>query len=209
MVRPVKPTLSLLVPLLCCASTAWAEVPAEAPAAAISAPAPAEGPPLRLGARERGIQFAAAAGATLVTVPAGMLLGGALGTLSNDYVRVAPLAVLTWIVLPALAATAAGWWTGNRLLEGSTRFAPAVWVALGTNLLLAVAAIVGGVNAANPLHLSLFSLASALVIPGALTGAWMLWDASPSPAAPPAALLETGRPRPMPLASATVWEVAL
>lgn len=205
----MKFSLSLLVPLLCCAPAAWADVPVEVPAAALSAPAPVEPTPLRLGARERGIQFAAAAGATLVTVPAGMLLGGALGTLSNDYVRVAPFAVLTWVVLPALAATAAGWWTGNRLVEGSTRFAPAVWVALGTNLLLAVAAIVGGVNAANPLHLSLFSLASALVIPGALTGAWILSDAGPSPAAPPAALLETGRPRPTPLASATVWEVTL
>lgn len=209
MVLRVKTALHLLVPLLCCAPVAWADTPPEVPAAAISAPAPIPTPALRMGTRERGIQFAAAAGATLVTVPVGMLLGGAIGTLSNDYVRVAPLSLIAWVALPALAATAAGWWTGNRLVEGSTRFAPAVWVALGANLVLAVAAIVGGVNAANPLHLSLFSLASALVIPGALTGTWVLRDAGPSPAAPPAALLETGRPRATPLASATIWEVAL
>ncbi|MBM4379286.1 MAG: hypothetical protein FJ086_08295 [Deltaproteobacteria bacterium] len=215
--------------LLLCAAPAFAQgaaapqaaPPAEpvapvaepAPAAAVTVDAPgleATAAPTRLGARERGIQFAAGAAATLVTVPAGMLLGGAIGRLSNDYASVAPFSLLTWLVLPAAGAALAEWWMGNELLEGSTRLQPAAWVALGMNLVLVVAAIAGGVNAQNPLHLSLFSLASAMVIPGAVTGAMVLWDdAGVSPAAPPAALLETGRPRPTLAATATLLEVPL
>jgi hypothetical protein len=184
-----------------------------APAAAVTPPAAELSAPhvhARLDARDRGIQFAAGAAATLVTVPTGMLLGGGIGRLSNNYVSVAPFALLTWLVVPAVGAALAEWWMGNELLEGSTHLQPAVWVALGVNLALVVAAIAGGINAQNPLHLSLFSLASALVIPGAITGAMLLWDdAGPSPAAPPAALTETGRPRPSFAATATLVEVPL
>ena len=207
-----------ILSLLLCASAARAQdtaptAPEPAPAAALAPAVPevtAHAAPARLLGRERGIQFAAGAAATLVTVPAGMLLGGAIGRLSNNFVSVAPFAVLTWLVLPAAGAALTEWWMGNELLEGSTHLQPAAWVALGANLVLVVAAIAGGVNAQNPLHLSLFSLASALVIPGAVTGALVLWDdAGVSPAAPPAALLETGRPRPSSAATATLLEVPL
>ena len=216
----------LALSLLLCAAPAFADAeddvsPPTPPAAAKQAPAAAVTPPAaelaaearttsRLGARERGIQFAAGAAATLVTVPTGMLLGGAIGRLSNNYVSVAPFALFSWLVLPAAGAALAEWWMGNELLEGSTHLLPGAWVALGVNLALVVAAVAGGVNAQNPLHLSLFSLASALVIPGAVTGALLLWDdAGVSPAAPPAALLETGRPRPSWAATATLLEVPL
>ena len=211
---PAIPLLVLLaLPALAQEAPPPVPTPVTAPAEAVTPPVtelatPAG--PTHLGARERGIQFAAGAAATLVTVPAGMLLGGGMGRLSNNYVSVAPFALLTWLVVPAAGAALAEWWMGNELLEGSTHMQPAVWVALGVNLALVVAAIAGGINAQNPLHLSLFSLASALVIPGAITGAMLLWDdAGPSPAAPPAALTETGRPRPSLAATATLVEVPL
>lgn len=169
--RLVKSLLLLVV------FSALCFAPSAARAETTGSQAPSAASPARLTGKDRALQFAIGAAATLVTVPAGIFLGEALGGVSNNYIVAALPAVLSWLLIPPVAATLAEWWGGNHFAEGSTHLAPAIFAGVGANLLVVVGSILLGVNARNAVHLILVTLISAAIIPTAITSAMARFDA--------------------------------
>jgi hypothetical protein len=114
-------------------------------------------------------QYLIGAGATVVAVPAGLLLGSLLGTLSNNLVLAALPGLVLFAVLPPLAVTLAEWLVGNHWAPGTAAFQPALWVAVGVHLAAMVVAIGLGVSSQSLTAVCLFTLAEALLLPGAVT----------------------------------------
>lgn len=128
-----------------------------------------------------GAQFAAGAAATVVSVPAGLLLGSYLGTLSNNLIVAALPSLVLLAVLPPLAVVLAERWMGNWLSPGTTRVMPAMLVGLGVQILAIVAGVMTGVSIMNLGTIALFTLAEAIVLPGSVTLVNFLRHPAPAP----------------------------
>ncbi|MHB8874519.1 MAG: hypothetical protein ACYC8T_12595 [Myxococcaceae bacterium] len=129
-----------------------------------------------------GAQFAAGAAATVVSVPAGLLLGSYLGTLSNNLLLAALPSLVLLAVLPPLAVVLAERLMGNWLSPGSTRILPALLVGVGVQILAIVAGVMAGVSVMNLGTIALFTLLEAIALPGSVTLVNFLRHPSPAPA---------------------------
>ncbi len=136
------------------------------------------------------LQFAAGAGAAVVTVPATLALAGWLGTLSSNLYLAAIPAALTFVALPALAVTIAEAWVGSWLTGREFRVLPSFWIALGTQTLMLVGGILAGAYAHNLGDAALLTVVNMLVLPAATTAAMRVFEPAPGPSSP----LETRRP---------------
>lgn len=115
-----------------------------------------------------GVQFAAGAATAALTVPLTLWGASAVGSLSNNLFGAAlPALAMLW-VLPPLAVTLVEVLVGNALGADSKLF-PALWAALGTQLVAIVGAVLLGLYAGNPTHMALFTLGEAILLPGAAT----------------------------------------
>jgi len=109
------------------------------------------------------------AGATIVSVPVGLLLGTLWGGVSNNLLVAAIPSVILFAALPPLAVTWAEWLTGNWGAPGSVTFQPALWVALGVHLVATAVAIGLGVSSINLASVAIFTLIEAVLLPTAVT----------------------------------------
>lgn len=169
--------------LMLAALPAWAEAP-EGPsdasdAATLSDPSSSDLAALDTSANEvpsaawsgpklLGVQFAAGAATAALTVPLTLWGASAVGSLSNNLFGAAlPALAMLW-VLPPLAVTLVEVLVGNALGAHSKLF-PALWAALGTQLVAIVGGVLLGLYAGNPTHVALFTVGEAILLPGAAT----------------------------------------
>lgn len=115
-----------------------------------------------------GIQFGAGAAAAAITVPLTLWGASAVGTLSNNLFGAALPSLLMLWVLPPLAVTLAEVLVGNLFGAGAKLF-PALWAALGTQLVAIVGGVLLGLYSGNPTHVALFTLGEAILLPTATT----------------------------------------
>jgi len=127
-------------------------------------------------------QLLTGVGATVVSVPAGLMIGSWIGGLSNNLAIAAVPSLLFFLLLPPLAVTWTEWLTGNLIEPGSVTAQPAFWVALGAHLLASVGGIAFGVWSFNFGSLAVLTLIEALVLPAAVTLTMSL--SRPPPQAP-------------------------
>lgn len=150
-------------PLLACVlAFLWLWFPAR-PAAAQETDDPPRTP-----AQIVGGEYLAGATAGFIVVPPMLLLGQKLGTLSSNLVAAALPPILLMAVVPPLAVTGAEFLVGRKLAPG-TRFHPAIWGAVGMNVLVVVIGSLTGAWAGDGLSLGLFTLGEALLMPVAVT----------------------------------------
>lgn len=114
-------------------------------------------------------QYAAGAAVSLVAVPASVGAGTMLGRASNDLVVAALPAALTFMAVPTFGVTLAEVHVGNVLAPGSARLSPAIFAALGVDLAALALGAVGGVSTRDPVGLTLFTVATSVVMPGFVT----------------------------------------
>ncbi|MBI3181190.1 MAG: hypothetical protein HYZ28_03500 [Myxococcales bacterium] len=119
----------------------------------------------------------AGAAAAAVSVPAGLLLGTAIGTLPSNLFLAALPSLLVLAALPPLAVTWACYVAGNWRAPGMATFRPAVWVALAAHLAAMVAAGYAGFSSRNLGHLAAFTAAESALLPAAV--ALSMWTSSP------------------------------
>jgi hypothetical protein len=119
--------------------------------------------------RWMALELAVGAGAAVVAVPVTLALSAWAGSVSSDLVWAAAPAMVLLLALPPLAVTGAEVWLGNALATGSARFQPALWVALGTHVLVVVGAVLLGATVNNLGDAALFTLVEALLLPTAVT----------------------------------------
>lgn len=115
-------------------------------------------------------QLVAGAATAVVSVPVGIFVGGALGTVSNNLYAALIPGVLAWALIPAVAVSVVELVVGNSLSPGSSKLSPAIFAAVGANLAIVVVSILLGADARGLAHLSLITLVSALVLPSVTTG---------------------------------------
>ncbi len=179
-------------------SVAFALLLAGAFARAEPAPAPVE-PALNTRSAELApfklvmSEYLAGAVTTAVTVPGGLLLGAWLGTLSNNLVWAAVPAVLSFTVLTGVGVTLVEWAVGNWRSPDSARVRPALWVALGAQLVAVVLALATGVDVYNVSSTVVFTIVEALALPAAVTATMYL--SRPQTPAPALAELQRAMPR--------------
>ena len=114
------------------------------------------------------VQFGAGAAAAAISVPLTLWGANAVGTLSNNLFGAALPSLLMLWVLPPLAVTLAEVLVGNAL-GADAKFFPALWAALGTQLVAIVGGVLLGLYAGNPTHVALFTLGEAILLPTATT----------------------------------------
>lgn len=131
------------------------------------------------------LQLGAGFGAGVVSVPASLALSMWVGSLSSNLLLAALPAVAIFVALPALAVTFAEWAVGNRLSEGSARLSPAVWAAVGVQVLVMAGAMLMGVHGQNLVDVGLLTLVDAALLSGSVFGVMKL--TSPRPASAPSA----------------------
>lgn len=107
-------------------------------------------------------------GAALVSVPLTEVLGLVLGRDSpNLLVALLPVAVL-FLALPSISVTFAEWGVG-RALGAEVRLQPAIYVAVGVQLVFLVAGILAVAWVGDVTQAALFSLAEVLLLPASVT----------------------------------------
>ncbi len=162
---------------------AWArltpETDVEAPSAAVVASAASSR--ADLGLKLPALQFAAGAGAALVTTPLSLWAATALGTLSSNLVLAALPSVVLFAALPPVAVTLAAALVGNHLSPGSSRIGPAMWVTVGAQVVILTASILFGASSRNFGDAALISLADVLLLPAVATGTMALTRPSAIP----------------------------
>lgn len=136
-----------------------------------------------LAARPWPSQFLVGAGAAVVAVPGSLLLGSALGSLSNNLFLAALPSLVLFLALPPLAVTWAEWMFGNWDSPGSARFMPAIWIALGVHAAAMVGGIASGASYLNLGSMAILTLIEALVLPAVVTLSMRLLGPHPEPAA--------------------------
>lgn len=127
------------------------------------------------------VQFGAGAAAAAISVPLTLWGASAVGTLSNNLFGAALPSLLMLWVIPPLAVTVAEVLVGNAFGADAKLF-PALWAALGTQLVAIVGGVLLGLYAGNPGHVALFTLGEAILLPTATT--WVLGFSAQS-ATPP------------------------
>ncbi len=156
--------------------------------------------------RQNGGEYLAGAVAGAITVPPMLLLGKKLGSLSSNWVTATLPPILLMAAVPPVAVAGAEWLVGRKLAPG-TRFHPAVWGAVGVNVLIMVVGSLTGAWAGDGLSLGLFTLGEALLMPAAVTVIMRVTRRPPrhvssrtfarsAPATPPALLAGPGNQDP-------------
>jgi hypothetical protein len=112
-----------------------------------------------------GAEVSAGFGAALITVPAMLKTGEAIGRTSSDYLAATLPGILLLAVVPPLAVTASEWGVGRGMRgRGVVRFHPAVWAAFGVNLVAVIAGAATGVNASDPMSASIFTIVDGMAM---------------------------------------------
>jgi hypothetical protein len=125
--------------------------------------------------------------AAAVTVPLTLLAGQKLGTLSPDFVVAALPPLVMLLIIPPIAVTYSEWGVG-RALGADIRAQPAIYVGIGIQALMFLAAFFLPISTHNLTDAAVFSLVDAIVLPAAVTGVMNLQLAlqpKPAPAPPP------------------------
>jgi hypothetical protein len=123
-------------------------------------------------------------GASLVTVPLVLLAGSALGTDSPNLELALLPPVILFLGVPALAVTFAEWGTG-RALGDAVSIQPAIYVALGIQVVMLVGVYFIGVSTHDLRNAALFSLVDVILLPASVTGTMNLQLGLQAAAAPP------------------------
>lgn len=105
----------------------------------------------------------------VIAVPASLLLGMALGGISNNLYVAAVPAVFSWLLIPPIAITLVEYLYGRNLVHGSTRLFPSMLAGIAVNLVLVIGSIILGVDARDLLHVVALTGISAAAIPAAVT----------------------------------------
>lgn len=119
--------------------------------------------------QEGALQAAAGVGAAVLTIPAMMAAGTAIGRSSSDLSAALVPGILLQAIVPPVAVTLAEWAVGRFALKNGSRFHPTIWLALGVNLVAIVLGSVAGVSTHDATAYSLFTIAQSLVLPAATT----------------------------------------
>jgi hypothetical protein len=122
-------------------------------------------------------QFAAGAAAAMVAVPLSLGFAIGFGAVPTDLLVALIPAALVLVIVPALAVTWAVRAMGNRDHPGTYRWAPAVWLTLGVQLLAVAGGMLFGLAVANFTSFFLVTLAEMVLLPAAATLP-MRWQAA-------------------------------
>jgi uncharacterized membrane protein YfcA len=147
-------------------------------------------PPARPFSRRQEISFEylAGVGAAALTVPSMIAAGGAIGRSTNDLGAALAPSLLLQIAVPPVAVTLAMWAVGRFGLRDGSRFHPAIWAAIGVNLVAVIVGAAIGVAAGDEISVLAYTMTDALLMPAA-TAAVMhrtrRRDAAPPELAPP------------------------
>lgn len=163
----------LLLGLLLCCSTAFASIRlfpqpsllTLAPSLEVVEPAPK-------------VLVATGAAAAFFVAPAALMLGGWLGSLSNDFYGAALPALLVALLLPPLAVVFAEWLTADHAAPGRFRWLPALGAVLLTQLVMIAGAVLLGVSGVSASGAALFTLADVVALPTVAT-AVLHWTERP------------------------------
>lgn len=158
----------------------------------------------RSGPKLVAVQFGAGAAAAAISVPLTLWGASAVGTLSNNLFGAALPSLLMLWVLPPLAVTLAEVLVGNAFGADAKLF-PALWAALGTQLVAIVGGVLLGLYAGNPTHVALFTLGEAILLPAATT---LVLGLSAQSATPPLSGVERSMWRLPPVVSLPVLQGA-
>ena len=141
-------------------------------------------------------RFVAGAAAALVSVPLGLLLGRTLGVTSTSILIAAP-SLLLFLALPPVAVTLAEWLAGNWSLPGSSRFRPAIWMALIAHTLIFAGSVYLSGSAYDFRSAALFTGVEMALLPAVVTLVMTLSAPAPEAAAAPAIAPAVDTPRPV------------
>ncbi len=119
-------------------------------------------------AREReiaGIEASAGFGAAVLTIPAMLKAGEAIGKTSPNFIAAALPGLLLLAIIPPVAVTASEWGVGRGMRgRGVVRFHPAVWAAFGVNLIAIVAGAATGVSASDYQSVAMFTILDGMAM---------------------------------------------
>lgn len=118
--------------------------------------------------------------AGLITVPLMLLTGVAMQNDSPDFLVAGLPPILLFIAVPAVGVSFAEWGAG-RYLGAEVHVQPAVYVALGVQLLAFLGGFAGGVGPKNFASMAIFSVVDAIVLSGAVLGTMNLQLALSAP----------------------------
>ena len=174
----------LLLALL--SAPAWAQkVEEAAPAAEPANDARLEGDKLDTAGKPARsawlVQAGAGAGAALVSVPAALYLGAWLGSLSNSIIWSIVPSFLVMALVPSLVVAWMVTRIGDLFSPGTFRFWPTFGITLAVNILALVVGGVAGLSVGVFARVLVFTVAEAIVLPAAATGASQLFKRKSEP----------------------------
>ena len=121
------------------------------------------------------LQSGAGVGAALISVPGSLYLASWLGSLTNNVYAALVPSVLLMAVLPSFAVALAVTLVGNWVSPGTYRFWPTFGITALVNIVALVIGGFTGLSVGVAARVVVFTLAEAIVLPGAATTASQLF----------------------------------
>lgn len=136
----------------------------EASSAPLQLTPPTLAPPRNL-VKPAAFVFLAGAGAAMVSVPVSLVLGTAIGSLSSSLAGALVPSLILLAAIPPIAITVAAYLVAQHFFPDAARFSPAIFVAIGLQLIGVLSAVFAGVSSVNPASVVAFTAVEAVVIP--------------------------------------------